>query len=210
MPKPLIDPTILFQFATPISALDLAESEGDIDSWRLTHKHNVPHFSNLSDVPLHAQPQAAIAWSNEAMYFQLQIQTSSESTLQSMPVGTFTLWIDSRGSVGNKRLTKYCTQVILSFVANRAEVEFERVVGMENRMASPAGLNARCETVKDRLTLYCKIDATLLPGYQPKEFPQINYFYELHFKGFAAQPMSVGSQLKYEKDPSLWIRGVLV
>jgi hypothetical protein len=80
---------------------------------------------------------------------------------------------------------------------------------------NPAAIDARELSVgsrfeKDGYFLWSRIPSSCLTGYAPDEFDAISLFIEVVDFELGTQSISLGPELRYVEDPSLWIRAELI
>jgi len=73
----------------------------------------------------------------------------------------------------------------------------------------PAKLVIASLTKTDGYTLWAHIPADLLTGYSPDQFDAISLFVDVVDFELGTQSLSLGPELRYVEDPSLWIRADL-
>ncbi len=214
MPEPLIHPTLLFNFATSIQPFADVTSKKSSEGWSLDKRYAVPDFAELASLEANLKRDFRLAWDRSGIFLQFQITAEDSKTIAAIKNCRFRFWVDTRGAVGNKRLTKFCQRFDHDCDVFKSICMVRSGTGRDEKSDSePAinidGFDVRLAADKRQLTLYNFLPKSSLAGYQPDEFPQINYFYDFAIADNPPQPLSVGTAIKYDQDPSMWVRGNL-
>ena len=211
MDRTLIHPSLLFRFETSVQ-----EAAGSVNaSWTLDDRYTTPNFLGLDGQRQQAEVRFAIGWSPNGLFLQWVVRSLTAKLPANLSIGRLRFWIDSRGSIGIHRLTATCTQFEFRYDVAARKVDVTAYgagrakPAAEDDPIAAAGLLSRLESAKDSFTVRSFVPATAMPGYQPDEFPNVSYFFDLVCGDGSQIPVSVGTQLKYDIDPGLWIRAVL-
>ncbi len=123
--NPLIDPALLFEFSIQIypfiarstsSTRRATRGKSKIPpadeqvAWELSEHHQLPHFATLNGKPPHSS--VYVAWSDAGLYFQMISQGKRKPPAFVQERGGVSdglrVWIDTRGSAGVHRATRFC------------------------------------------------------------------------------------------------------
>jgi len=212
MERALIHPSVLFRFETPVVH---ATAPGTGKPWKLEEEYSTPDFLSLDGLKQPVGVRLAMGWAATGLLLQWSITSHSSALPEMLTAGRVRFWVDSRASIGIHRLTSTCTH--FEFPYRTSVKTIETIAHGSGRQKSAAtadsiaaaGVRPELEVTKGSFQVRVFLPATTMPGYQPDEFPNISYFYDLLCGDGSQIPVSVGTQLKYEIDPGLWIRGVL-
>ena len=211
MDRTLIHPSLLFRFETSVP-----EAAGSAStSWTLNDEYTTPNFLGLDGQRQPADVRFAIGWSASGLFLQWIVRSLTAKLPANLSVGRLRFWIDSRGSIGIHRLTATCTQCEFRYDVAARRVDVVAYGSGRPKQAAEAdpiaaaGLTSRLDSTKGSFTVRSFVPGTAMPGYQPDEFPNVSYFYDVVCGDGSQIPVSVGTQLKYDIDPGLWIRAVL-
>ncbi|MCH8923954.1 MAG: hypothetical protein IIA67_12500 [Planctomycetes bacterium] len=121
------------------------------------------------------------------------------------------LWIDTRDTHSIHRAGRFCHRfVFLPFGGGRdLELPFadQLLVDRARENAKPVRpevLSARSEKRVNGYLLEAFIPAAALTGYDPAEYPRLGFTYAVVDRELGEQTFSVGNELPYAADPSLW------
>ncbi len=213
MSKIQIAPSMLFQYSVKVRQLPAKKIESA--AVVLSDEFCLPNFSQLNDaskIELKIEPR--LAWSESGLWFQLEVIMLKSIQTRLAKGATIRVFLDTRGATGNKRLTQFCHQFAVNLDLQRKQTTVHVVDNRKpNSMSEDQSLarpSVHADFRADAILLCMYFPANVLKGFQPKEFPQISYFYDL-LEG--TQPLinaGTDSRVKYDIDPSVWIRGQLV
>jgi hypothetical protein len=210
MAEALIAPTMLFRFAAPCHRTDVRWSA---DGIKLGENYRLPCFATLSgakpfaDVRL-AWNEAGIAL-NVAVHGKQQPPWCRDSRIDDSD--GVQLWIDTRNTQNIHRAGRFCHRfAFLPIGSGRKLDEPVAVLLAINRAKEspreidPGALKVRCQRLTDGYSLEGFIPATALTGFSPAEQPAIGFSYAVIDRELGWQTFSVGPELPFVEDPSLW------
>jgi hypothetical protein len=208
MSQQLIDPNLLFQTELVIRPTK---------SGKLTAKHQLPFLGGLAGKQPYAKVQ--IGYQQSKLFVAATIGGKTKPTL-SVEDGSgrgdkFRFWIDTRSSPGVHRATKYCHCFNISPPTSsptKGRVLFEPIPRAReiprNIDCSEIILNASSQA--DGYSLLATFPNSVLNGFDPSEFPEIGLFYSVVDSELGVQTLGVGPEMKYNEDPTFWLRGRFV
>ncbi|MCY2976506.1 MAG: hypothetical protein NTW52_17760 [Planctomycetota bacterium] len=196
--------------------------------WDLDQSHELPNFAALAGYANRATVWAG--WAMDGMYFKMKIAGKS------LPPRFFghsggvsdglRVWIDTRSSPGVHRATRFChcfhffpgQSAGMKALASKDFQGSDEARGVLDSIPrfreAPNAIEAEKLFVsshmdKDGYTLWSHVPASCLTGYAPEEFDAISLFVEVVDFELGTQSISLGPELRYVEDPSLWIRAEL-
>lgn len=207
MSKLLISPNLMFQFATQVRKLESTPAKSA--QWKLAPSHAMPDLTKwLLGATL--KFDLRLGWSESGIYLQMNLPLASEPAESS----NLRFWIDTRGAVANKRFTKFCHLIEYRLAWRSMTVTQSLTCGKldskQDDEPSKTSIQSLVTKSSDGVELKSFVPTELLQGFQPKEFPQISYFYDY---GSDTQPKinaGTDSRVRYDMDPSVWILARLV
>ena len=234
MAQTLVEPTLLFEFAIMIARMKQptkkvgskkvsAKATADSIRWQPDESNLIPHFAALSGRATHSTVYAA--WSEFGLHFVAHVQgkTSPSRFVQSR--GGFSdglrIWIDTRCSPGVHRATRFCHCFHFfpgQAKSNSALTDADNPHGILDEIPRAreqpakildAELQVESECVRDGYTLWAHVPTSCLTGYSPLEFDRIRIFYDVVDHELGTQSMTLGPELRYAEDPSLWVQATL-
>jgi hypothetical protein len=212
MSKLLISPNLMFQFATQIKQLD--SDQANPEKWKLASSFAMPDLTKwLLSTEGAIVPSFRLAWTESGIYMQSSF-TKQEGSLQPLARTNLRFWIDTRGAVANKRLTKFCHLIDYYIDWTDASVTQKMTSGKSTLLLDDSStktvLKSQVGKVGNELQLKSFIPAELMQGYQPTEFPQISFFYDFSNDSQPRINAGTDSRIRYDLDPSVWTLARLV
>jgi hypothetical protein len=210
MSSALIPPTMLFRFAAPCRYTEEHWSSGGL---KLDDKYRIPCFAELSG----AKPFAdlRLAWNENGLVFNLLVQGKQQppwcrdSRIDDSD--GLQLWIDTRNTQNIHRAGRFCHRfAFLPVGAGRRLDEPVAVLLAINRAKeSPreieqGHLKVRSEQSSAGYRLEGFVPAPALTGYSPSDQPALGFTYAVIDRELGRQTFSVGPELPFVEDPSLW------
>lgn len=201
--------------------------------WELEESHKLPNFAALAGYPNRATVWAG--WAMDGMYFKMKITGKSSAPHFYGNTGGVSdglrVWVDTRSSPGIHRATRFChcfhffpgqSTGSQSTVANSLHAKDDQVSDQARGVLdsiprfreAPNAIDAQKLLVsshieKDGYTLWSHVPTSCLTGYAPDQFDAISLFVEVVDFELGTQSISLGPELRYVEDPSLWIRAEL-
>ncbi len=234
MAQTLVEPTLLFDFAITLTRLQpLAKKVGtkkasakimaDSIRWQPEESNSMPHFAALSSRATHSAVYAA--WSELGLHFVARVSGKTSPARFVQPHGGLSdglrVWIDTRCSPGVHRATRFChcfhffpgqakSDSVLEGVGDPHGIldEIPRARELPAKILD-ADLRVESEFARDGYTLWAHAPASCLTGYSPLEFDRIRIFYDVVDHELGTQSMTLGPELRYAEDPSLWVQATL-
>lgn len=233
-PSILVDPTLLFEFTIAIARFEpknrksktrktTSKSGLSNERWLLSENHVLPHFASLTSHLCHSTVYAA--WSEAGLYFMVRVQGKSSLPRFIQPRGGFSdglrIWIDTRNSPGIHRATRFCHCFHFfpglpksSSAAKINDLPLGILDEIPRAREHPAAisngdLEVQSEFTADGYSLWAHIPSQCLTGFSPLEFDRISLFYDVVDQELGTQSMTLGPELRYAEDPSLWVQANL-
>jgi hypothetical protein len=210
MAETLISPTMLFRFTAP--CYHTAE-RWTTQGIALGERHRLPCFAELGG----ARPFAdlRLAWNENGIALTIVVKGKQQppwcrdSRIDDSD--GVQLWIDTRNTQNIHRAGRFCHRfAFLPIGAGRRLDEPAAVLLAINRAKeSPreierGALKVRSERLSDGYRLEGFIPAAALTGYSPGDQPAIGFTYAVIDRELGWQTFSVGPELPFVEDPSLW------
>lgn len=210
MSETLISPAMLFRFAVPCHRTAATWSAGGIT---LGEVHRLPNFAELAG----AKPFADVrlGWSEAGIALHVVVSGKQQppwcrdSRIDDSD--GIQLWIDTRNTQNIHRAGRFCHRLaFLPVGAGRTLDEPVAVLLAINRAREspreiePGALQVHCRRQADGYSLAGWIPAAALTGYSPADQPALGFSYAVNDRELGCQAFSVGPELPFMEDPSLW------
>jgi hypothetical protein len=210
MNAPLLSTRFAFRFAAPCLRADTLWTG---DGVALAEQNRLPSLGELDGRPAFADVRAA--WNSSGMVFTVSVAGKRHPLWcrESKPDDSdaLQLWIDTRDTPNVHRATRFCHRFVFMPAGggrqNMAPVADQLLVDRARENATPVrpgALGVRSKVKADGYHLACFIPAGAMTGYQPEEHVRIGFTYFLFDREFGEQSFSLGSELPFASDPSLW------
>ncbi|MBM3998589.1 MAG: hypothetical protein FJ297_03430 [Planctomycetes bacterium] len=210
MSESLIPKTFLFRFAALLRYRSDAARKGPRD---LDKRYRLPSFGELEGKRIFADLRGA--WSEEGLAFSARVVGKKQvpwcraSRLDESDGVHF--WIDTRATGNVHRASRFCHRfAFMPFGAGREGNQPAAFAVPIHRAREPAkecpagSVIARAEKRVDGYILDMIILASAMTGYEPLEQPRLGFSYAIIDREQGWQTFSVGRELPFEEDPSLW------
>ncbi|MFW6169272.1 MAG: hypothetical protein ACODAD_02200 [Planctomycetota bacterium] len=210
MSNQLVSPIFLFRFSVPCRYRNQVWGK---DGVQLESKYRLPSFRELEGHKLFADLR--VAWNNEGLAFQLRVVGKSQTPWcrETHPADSDGLhvWIDTRDTHTIHRAGRFChrfaflplglgseanSPIARSLPINRAKEPL--------KAHAPGTLRARSERQAGGYSLEAFVPAAALNGYDPDEYPRLGFSYAVKDRELGWQTFTVGPELPFMEDPSLW------
>jgi hypothetical protein len=210
MSEALISPPMLFRFAAPCLYTAHRWSAAGV---KLGDEHRLPCFAELGGKKPFADLR--LAWNEQGLAVNLTVKGKQQppwcrdSRIDDSD--GVQLFIDTRNTQNIHRAGRFCHRfALLPIGAGRKLDEPAAVLLAINRAKeSPreietGTLKIRCHRFEDGYGLEGFIPAAALTGYSPSDQPAIGFSYAVIDRELGWQTFSVGPELPFLDDPSLW------
>lgn len=223
-----------------LDAFRVDKKKGTLEPWPFSTSALLPHFAELGGFETHWSvhswwSEAGLYFQLESFSKKERSQKlpAPGSTLEGLKV-----WIDTRCSPNVHRATRYCHcfQFYPDASLTPPPSFIEKLLLESNGSESVKARNSKAHGIlydiprarqtpdpihrediqvrSSRLDQGCILQSFVpskcLTGYSPLEFDRISLFYDVYGGGDSVQSMSLGPELRYMEDPSLWIACTLV
>jgi len=212
----LVPNVLLFRLEYPIHFVDQIKVDGNLSAW--PDETKLAGFAALEGVESFADVYAA--WNNDGLYLGVDVQGRS-APFQCKPSqfwkgDNVRLCTDMRNTRDIKRASRYCQQFYF-LPSGSGKDENQPVAGASRihrateHAPIPADelLSVACVKTKTRYTLEAHVHADALHGWDPNEHPRIGLFIMVEDTELGQQPLTVGDELNWHIDPSMWATGCL-
>jgi hypothetical protein len=210
MSSALISPTLLFRFAAPCRHTD--------DKWtakglQLAEQHKLPCFAELSGAKPYADVR--LGWSEAGIAVNAIVRGKEQppwcrdSRIDDSD--GVQLFIDTRNTQNIHRAARFCHR--FAFLPVGAGQRLDDAVATllainrakeSPREIDPRTLKIRSERLADGYRLEGFVPAAALTGYSPADHAAIGFSYAVIDRERGWQTFSVGPELPFVEDPSLW------
>ena len=210
MSQPLLSPTFLFRFSVPCQFCEQSWSPEGI---QLSETCRLPCFGELEDQPLFADVRAA--WNDGGLFFTVRVEGKKQSpwcreTRLEESDGLH-VWIDTRDTHNIHRASRFCHRfaflpagggnLLEEPVADQLLINRAR----ENaKPIRPGALGIRSEKRINGYLLECHIPAEAMTGFESAEHSRLGFTYAVLDRELGWQTFSLGSEFRFQEDPSLW------
>lgn len=213
----LIPNRFLFDFEFPLHYRSkLPEIDGDLSDW--TDADLLPKLGELDEREEFADVWAC--WNESGLSIACRV-TDKRKPLRCDPgeywrSDNLRLCLDMRDARSVKRATRFCQQFF--FLPTGGGPRRNRPVGGGARIkraredatvVRPERIPVASRVAGTGYTMEAHIPADCLSGYDPEEHPRIGFYYILEDSEHGQQYLTVGDDLYWYVDPSVWPTAVL-
>jgi len=210
MSEALIAPPMLFRFAGPCVYTDVRWSAGGI---KLEERHRLPCFAELSGKKRFADIR--LAWNEQGIAVNVTVRGKQQppwcrdSRIDDSD--GVQLFIDTRNTQNIHRAGRFCHRFAFLPVGSGRKLDEPVAVLLainrakeSPREIEPGAVKMRCQRLPDGYLIEGFIPAAALTGYSPADQPAIGFSYAVIDRELGWQTFSVGPELPFVEDPSLW------
>jgi hypothetical protein len=210
MSEALITPTMLFRFSAP--CLYTAE-RWSASGIKLDEKHRLPCFSELGGTKPFADVR--LGWNEQGIALNVAIAGKQQppwcrdSRIDDSD--GVQIWIDTRNTQNIHRAGRFCHRFAFLPVGTGRKVDEPVAVLLainrakeSPREIEPGDLKIRCQRLDRGYNIEAFIPANALTGYSPADQPALGFSYAAIDRELGWQTFSVGPELPFVEDPSLW------
>ena len=210
IPKRLLDSTFLFHFSVPCLYTSQTWSAQGI---QLPEACRLPCFGELEGSPLFADLRAA--WNEEGIYLTVRVDGKRQTpwcrdTRLDESDGLH-VWIDTRNTHNVHRASRFCHRFAFLPAGGGRLLDLpaadQMLINRARENAKPirlGTLGVRSEKRVDGYVLECCVPSTAMTGYEPGDHPKLGFTYVVMDRELGWQTFSVGSEFRFQEDPSLW------
>lgn len=210
MTETLISPPMLFRFAVPCAYTEQKWSAGGM---KLGEEHRLPCFAELAGKKAFADVR--LGWNEQGIAFNATVSGKQQppwcrdSRIDDSD--GVQLFVDTRNTQNIHRAGRFCHRY--AFLPIGAGRKLDEPVAMllainrakeSPREIETGALKVRCQRLQDGYLLEGFIPAAALTGYAPADQPEIGFSYAVIDRELGWQTFSVGPELPFVEDPSLW------
>ncbi len=208
----LVPNRLLFRFEIALRYMNPSPMvDGDLDEW--DDAYRLPPLGDLDDVPAFADVFAA--WNEAGLHLAVRVTDKHErprcNPSKFWKSDNFRLMTDMRDTRTIKRATAFCQQFYFlptgagrngtSPIAGSARIHR---AGAHAALIAPGRIAVAAVVKTTGYTLEATIPADCLAGFDPAEHPRIGFYYMLEDHEHGQQYLTVGDDLNWWIDPSLW------
>lgn len=210
MSDTLLAPTMLFRFAAPCLYTDAEWSAGGV---KLPPAYRLPCFAELEGKTPFADVR--LGWNEQGILLTTivagkeQAPWCRDSKIEDSD--GVQLWIDTRNTQNIHRAGRFCHRFALLPVGagRRLDEPVAALLAINRAKESPREIELRdLKVASERTTngyiLAAHLPASALTGYGPADQPAIGFSYQVADRELGTQTFSVGTELPFAEDPSLW------
>lgn len=210
MSEQLMSPTMLFRFAAPCHYAGELWSAGGV---KLAEKYRLPCFAELEGKKPFADVR--LAWSEQGLALNLLVRGKEQppwcrdSKIEDSD--GLQVWIDTRNTQNIHRAGRFCHRYAFLPVGSGRQLNepTAALLAINRAKESPREIDQRqlriwAERKADGYTLAVHIPAETLTGYSPADQPAIGFTYAVMDRELGWQTFSVGQEMPFAEDPSLW------
>jgi hypothetical protein len=210
MSEQLVSPAFLFRFSVPCH---YRQRGWGAQGAQLAPQYRLPSFGELEGKKLFADLR--VAWNKQGLVLQLRVAGKSQTpwtrTTRAEDSDGLHLWIDTRDTHTIHRASRYCHRFAFlpTGMGSGLRSPDARMVPISRAKEEPKSvmaseLHVRSELGSDGYLLEACIPATALTGYDPDEYPRLGFSYAVVDRELGWQTFTVGPELPFQEDPSLW------
>jgi hypothetical protein len=210
MSEQLVSPTMLFRFAAPCL---YSEAAWTAKGCALAEKYRLPCFAELEGRPNFADVR--LAWSEKGLVLNVQVRGKQQpvwcrdSRIEDSD--GVQVWIDTRNTQNIHRAGRFCHRFALLPIGagRRLDEPVAALLAINRAKESPREIDHGALSIKSTqhrggYALEAFLPATALTGYSPADQPALGFSYAVIDRELGWQTFSVGQELPFAEDPSLW------
>jgi hypothetical protein len=210
MSETLISPTMLFRFAAPCLR---TEEKWTASGIKLGEQHRLPCFAQLGGGRVFADVR--LGWSEAGIALNVAVRGKEQppwcrdSRIDDSD--GIQLFIDTRNTQNIHRAGRFCHRIAFLPIGGGRKLDEPAAVllAINRAKESPreietSALKVRAQRVADGYLLEGFIPAAALTGFSPADQPAIGFSYAVIDRELGWQTFSVGPELPFIEDPSLW------
>lgn len=215
MSENLLPSRFLFRFSAPIryrKALAGPRRAPLDESFRLVNLGELEGQRAWADV--------RAAWSEEGLLFSIQVSGKRQPlwcrATRPEDSDSVQLWLDTRDVHTVHRASRFCHQFLFlpSGAGPKGDQPLVIMAPIHRAKENPKpiasnALTVRSEKRSDGYLLEALIPAEALTGFDPSEHPRLGFTYAIQDRELGRQTFSIGSEMPFEEDPSLWATLIL-
>ncbi len=206
----LLSPAFLFRFSVPCL---FRRSIWSASQLKLSVGHRIPSFGELEGKQPFADLRAA--WNRSGITFVVRVGGKKHHPWCRVnrveESDGLRVWINTRASERIHRASRYCHQFAFLPLGAGTRVNepvcqalpIRRAREIPAKIADDA-LKVRSELTAGGYRLEAQITGAALTGFDPKEHPHIGFTYAVVDRELGWQTFTVGRELPFTDDPSLW------
>jgi len=206
----LISPPMLFRFAVPCLRTDERWSASGI---KLGEQYRLPCFAELAGKKPYADVR--LGWSEQGIALSVTVNGKQQppwcrdSRIDDSD--GMQIFIDTRNTQNIHRAGRFCHRFAFLPIGSGRQLDEPVAVllAINRAKESPreiesGALKVRCQRLAGGYSLEGFIPAAALTGYSPADQPAIGFSYAVIDRELGWQTFSVGPELPFVEDPSLW------
>ena len=210
MQDQLLAPSFLFRFAVPCEHY---EKPWNDQGMQLPESYRLPCFGELEGRPYFADLRCA--WNSAGLFFTVHVVGKEQApwcreTRLEESDGLH-VWIDTRDTHTVHRAGRFCHRFAFLPAGGGsmldAPVADQLLIHRARENAKPIRpgiLGVRSEKKIDGYLLECFVPGDAMTGYAPGDHPRLGFTYAVMDRELGWQTFSVGSEFRFQEDPSLW------
>ena len=210
MSEQLVSPTMLFRFAAPC--------QHSAENWSarglsLGEAFRLPCFGELEGKRTFADVR--LGWNEKGLVLNVLVRGKSQpawcrdSRIEDSD--GVQLWIDTRNTQNIHRAGRFCHRFAFLPIGagRRLDEPLAALLAINRAKESPreiphGSLQVKCTQRADGYALEAFIPAAALTGYSPADQPALGFTYAVIDRELGWQTFTVGQELPFTEDPSLW------
>lgn len=201
---------MLFRFAAPCYYAEKLWTAGGV---QLTDKHRLPNFASLEGKPQFAEVR--VGWSEAGIALSVLVSGKGQpawcrdSKIEDSD--GVQIWIDTRNTQNIHRAGRFCHRFAFlpAGAGRRLDEPTAALLAINRAKESPREIDPRELRVRGEITrggykLEACIPAAGLTGFNPADHPALGFTYAVIDRELGWQTFTVGQELPFTDDPSLW------
>jgi len=213
----LIPNRFLFRFEFPIRKwTGLIDINGKLNKW--DERHRLPELHRLDGQPGFGDVYAA--WHADGLLVAARVsgkrQPPKGDPVQFRHSDHLRVLTDMRDTRDIRRATRYCQHFYLLPAGGgpdgkqpAAGAAFVARATVDAPLPKAGAIRVASEVTARGYSIEAMIPANVLVGYDPVEHSRVGFFYTIEDRELGKQPLTVGDELNWWCDPSMWATGVL-
>ena len=211
MSEQLINPTLLIRFAAPCHYL---AEKWSAKGASLADKYKLPCFAELSGT-IKPFADVRLAWSEAGLILTVVVRGKPQppwcrdSRIEDSD--GVQIWIDTRNTQNIHRAGRFCHRFAFlpAGAGRRLDEPVAALLAINRAKESPREIDPRKLQVRSQLTadgyrIEAFMPAEILTGFSPADQPAIGFTYAVIDRELGWQTFTVGQELPFTDDPSLW------
>ncbi|MBD3183209.1 hypothetical protein GF312_13015 [Candidatus Poribacteria bacterium] len=186
--------------------------DGKLDEW--SEKYIVPDIMNLNGSYKKTFADVYFSWDDDNLYIAYEAKKWDDvetDTKRFWRKDCMELWIDLRNDKSQRRYTEHCHHFFLLPLGKKGSPELATAgearqpgSSIEDTIYDYEDVEVASRILRNGYRLESRIPKSVIPTYDPLNFPQLGFNYHINNTDRRSQWWSCGPDFPRHEDPSTW------